>query len=133
MVARGAGVLLKIVQVGDPVLRQPARTLTVDEILGRKIQQLIRDMREAMHDAPGVGLAAPQVGFSLQIAVIEDLEEYHKDVSAEALAERERRPVPFQVLINPVLTPVPAPETSNLVIVVSEARTKPCATLLASM
>ena len=72
-------------------------------------------MREATHDAPGVGLAAPQVGFSLQIAVIEDLEEYHKDVSAEALAERERRPVPFQVLINPVLTPVPSPETDNAV------------------
>jgi peptide deformylase len=115
VVARGAGVLLKIVQVGDPVLRQPARTLTADEILGRKIQQLIRDMREAMHDAPGVGLAAPQVGFSLQIAVIEDLEEYHKDVSAEALAERERRAVPFQVLINPVLTLVPMPETDNAV------------------
>ena len=38
-------------------------------------------MRETMHDAPGVGLAAPQVGLSLQLAVIEDREQYFKDVS----------------------------------------------------
>ena len=50
---------------------------------------------------PGVGLAAPQVGLSLQLAVIEDREEYHKDVAEEQLRERERRPVPFHVIINP--------------------------------
>ena len=52
-------------------------------------------MRETMHDAPGVGLAAPQVGLPLQLAVIEDREEYQKDLSKEALAERERKPVAF--------------------------------------
>ncbi len=54
-----------------------------------------------MHDAPGVGLAAPQVGLSLQLAVIEDRKEYHKEVSAEQLRERERRPVQFHAIINP--------------------------------
>jgi peptide deformylase len=102
-------VTLSIVQVGEPVLREKARALTRDEILGRTTQDLIRDMREAMHAAPGVGLAAPQVGQALQIAVIEDRKEYHKEISREQLAERERRPVAFQVIINPVLTPVPAP------------------------
>jgi len=58
-------------------------------------------MRETMRGAPGVGLAAPQVGLSLQLAVIEDRKEYHKDVSAEQLALRERRPVAFHVVINP--------------------------------
>ena len=100
---------LSIVQVGEPVLREKARALTRDEILGRTIQDLIRDMREAMHAAPGVGLAAPQVGHALQIAVIEDRKEYHKEISREQLAQRERRPVSFQVIINPVLTQVPAP------------------------
>ncbi len=103
---------LSIVQVGEPVLREKARALTRDEILGRTIQDLIRDMREAMHAAPGVGLAAPQVGHALQIAVIEDRKEYHKEISREQLAERERRPVSFQVIINPVLTPVPAPDAA---------------------
>ena len=57
-----------------------------------------------MHDAPGVGLAAPQVGLSIQLAVIEDREEYHKDVAQEQLRERERRPVPFHAIINPKIT-----------------------------
>ena len=54
---------LKIVQVGEAVLRGQARALTLDEIVGDDIQRLIRDMRETMRDAPGVGLAAPQSGF----------------------------------------------------------------------
>jgi peptide deformylase len=58
-------------------------------------------MRETMHEAPGVGLAAPQVGHPIQLAVIEDREEYHKDVAPEQLAAKERRRVPFHVLINP--------------------------------
>src|SRR5258706_13946578 len=61
-------------------------------------------MRKAMYDAPGVGLAAPQIGLSLQLAVIEDRADYHKDVSAEQLRERERRPVPFHAIINPRIT-----------------------------
>ena len=95
---------LNIVEVGDPVLRQRARPLVPSEIAGREIQDLIRKMRKAMRDVPGVGLAAPQVGFSLQLAVIEDREEDLKEVSPELLAERERRPVPFHVIINPVIT-----------------------------
>ena len=52
-------------------------------------------MRETMRGAPGVGLAAPQIGLSLQLAVIEDRKEYHKEVTAEQLKLRERRPVAF--------------------------------------
>jgi peptide deformylase len=57
-------------------------------------------MRETMRGAPGVGLAAPQIGVSIQLAVIEDRKEYHKEISAEQLALRERRAVPFHILIN---------------------------------
>jgi peptide deformylase len=57
--------ILKIRQVGEPLLRQKARPLEMDEILDESIQELIESMRDTMHDAPGVGLAAPQVGFPL--------------------------------------------------------------------
>jgi peptide deformylase len=92
---------LKIVQVGEAVLRTAARPLKREEITGEEIQRLIRDMRETMHDAPGVGLAAPQVGLPLQLAVIEDREEFLKAIPAEELAQKERKPVPFHVIINP--------------------------------
>jgi len=94
-------VRLKIVQVGEPVLRQRARPLLQEEIALAETQQLIVWMHETMRDAPGVGLAAPQVGLALQLAVIEDRPEYSKDIAADRLAERERQAVPFQVLINP--------------------------------
>jgi peptide deformylase len=96
---------LKIVQAGEAVLRQTARQLSKDEILGDEIQRLIANMRDTMRDAPGVGLAAPQVGLPLQLAVIEDREEYLKDLRPEEIAERERRPVPFHVIVNPAITP----------------------------
>jgi peptide deformylase len=92
---------LRIIEVGNPVLRRVTRTLSPGEIRSPEIQKLIAHMRETMHDAPGVGLAAPQVGHSIQLAVIEDREQYHKDIAREHLAAKERRPVPFHVLINP--------------------------------
>ena len=95
---------LKIVQAGDPVLRKQGRTLTRDEITSPSIQQLIESMRETMYEAPGVGLAAPQIGESVQLAVIEDRPEYISDYSPEQLAKLQRSAVPFHVIINPKLT-----------------------------
>jgi peptide deformylase len=92
---------LKIVQAGDQVLRQVAQPLAPEEIAKEDVQRLIRDMQDTMRDAPGVGLAAPQVGVSLQLAVIEDQEEFMKHLPAEELERKGRRPVPFHVLINP--------------------------------
>ncbi len=97
-------VTLKIVQVGDPVLRQAARPLTADEIRSDHTQRLIALMRDTMRDTPGVGLAAPQIGEGVQLVVIEDRPEYMVSLAPERLAEREREPVPFHVLANPVLT-----------------------------
>jgi peptide deformylase len=96
--------ILKIRSVGEPVLRSRAKPLRLEEIHLPNTRDLIAAMRETMHDAPGVGLAAPQVGVPLQLAVIEDREENMKDLSREVLAERERKPVAFHVIINPVLT-----------------------------
>ena len=96
--------ILKIRSAGEPVLRSRARALRPEEILLPSTRDLIAAMRETMNDAPGVGLAAPQVGIPLQLAVIEDREENMKDLSREVLAERERKVVPFHIIINPVLT-----------------------------
>ena len=83
------------------MLRAKALPVSRDDVRGKPVQQLIEWMRETMYDAPGVGLAAPQIGLSLQIAVIEDRAESMREVSPEQLAERERKPVPFHVVINP--------------------------------
>jgi peptide deformylase len=96
--------LLKILQVGEQVLRTVARPLSPEQIGSQEIRQLIEWMRETMRDAPGVGLAAPQVGLPLQLAVMEDRPEYTKDIAPERIAQREREPVPFTVLINPRVT-----------------------------
>jgi len=95
---------LKIVQAGDPVLRKQSRQLTKQEILSPQIQQLIELMLTTMREAPGVGLAAPQIGLSIQLAVIEDQPEYLTHHSEDELVELQRSAVPFHVIINPKLT-----------------------------
>ncbi len=87
---------LPIVTAGDPVLRRRAEPYD-GELPAPLFTDLIAALRESMVAAPGVGLAAPQVGLGLQIAVIQDLAEVPPD-TAQA---RQRSPVPFRVLINP--------------------------------
>jgi peptide deformylase len=96
-------VLLKILQAGHPVLRADARALTPEEITSKSIAGLIDLMRDTMRDAPGVGLAAPQIGEAIQLVVIEDGEERMAALSVEERKRRDREPVPFHVLINPQL------------------------------
>lgn len=59
---------LKIMVAGDPVLREVAKPV---ERIDKKLQRLLRDMAETMYAADGVGLAAPQVGVSKRIVVID--------------------------------------------------------------
>ena len=98
--------LLKLFQVGEPVLRAKARELSRDEILSEGTQSLIELMLETLRDAPGVGLAAPQVGEGIQLAIVEDSPEYSRNLTPEQIKERERVPISFHVIINPKLTPV---------------------------
>lgn len=102
--------LLKLFQSGEFVLRRTARPLAPDEINSEGIREFIKLMHETLRDAPGVGLAAPQVGESIQLAIIEDLPDYGRNLSAKQSADREREAVPFHVIINPVLTPVGEPD-----------------------
>jgi peptide deformylase len=97
-------VTLPIVQAGDPVLRERARELSPKEIRSKEMRELIDQMRETMREAPGVGLAAPQIGKGFQLAVIEDRPEYQERVADERLTLLEREPVPFHVIVNPKIT-----------------------------
>jgi peptide deformylase len=90
--------VLPIVQAGDPVLRTPAAPYRGQ--LGDVLPRLLDAMRRTMHAAPGVGLAAPQIGIGLAIAVCEDVGMVD-DV-------RERGALPYRVLVNPVYDAVDA-------------------------
>ena len=70
-----------IVALGNPVLRQKARKVSR---IDTSIAKLVEDMIETMRDAPGVGLAAPQIGVPLQVAVVEtEPEQVHVLVNPE--------------------------------------------------
>ena len=96
-----AGALPPIVQAGHPVLRQRAAAFD-GQLSDDQLARLITLMREVMHEAPGVGLAAPQLGIPLQLAVVED----QFDVDPEAAALRHRSPLDFLAVLNPRYTPL---------------------------
>lgn len=98
-----ARILLPIVQLGDPVLRRPGRDVAPAELALPRMRELIDAMRETMRHAPGVGLAAPQVGLGLRLAVIEDVPDPERGLDEEERAARERDSVPFHVIVNPTL------------------------------
>ena len=60
----------KIIKMGNPVLRKVASKFTIDEINADSTKVLIEDMWDTMRSAGGIGLAAPQMGISKQLAVI---------------------------------------------------------------
>src|SRR5690349_2468841 len=79
-----------IVRLGHPALRTPAKPLPPASLADPAVQALIDDMVEAMHEAHGVGLAAPQLGEEVQIFVY------------QAAGPPE---IPLRVVINPLITP----------------------------
>src|ERR1700679_2899440 len=97
--------LLTIVECGDPILRRVADPVDPKDLATREIQQLIEQMRATMEAAPGGGLAAPQVGVGIQLVVIEDGPQRGGHLSPEERMARERRTLPFTVLVNPVVQP----------------------------
>jgi peptide deformylase len=92
-----------IVQAGHPVLRVPAAPVPVEMIGTPELDDLVVYMVAAMRQAPGVGLAAPQIGIGLQIIVLEDDEARMARLTPEQRAERGRRPFPLTVILNPEL------------------------------
>lgn len=97
----GSGVLPPIVQVGHPVLRHHAVPFS-GQLDAAELGRLIDVMRRVMHKAPGVGLAAPQLGIPLQIAVLED----RFDVDPDVAVVRGREALPFFAMLNPRYEPL---------------------------
>ncbi len=89
---------LDIREVGDPVLRERAREITPEELASPEVQTLIDDMIETKRAANGAGLAAPQVGEPVRIAI------------AEVQPGNPRYPykpaIPLTVFVNPVIEPL---------------------------
>ncbi|MBI0087232.1 MULTISPECIES: peptide deformylase [Bifidobacterium] len=91
--------LLPIVQMGEPVLRQQAQPYK-GQLAAKTLNRLLKAMRATMLEAPGVGLAAPQVGLGLAIAVIED------HIRDDEDDPRQIDELPFRVIINPSYEPI---------------------------
>jgi peptide deformylase len=83
----------KIMRMGHPVLRRRARTLTDEEIGSERLRLLVDDMVDTLHDYGGIGLAAPQVGESIRLAIIE--------ITDAASRYGEIPTLPLSVFINP--------------------------------
>ncbi len=84
----------KIITVPDEVLRRKAREV---KIFDDNLRTLIDDMVETMRDAPGVGLAAPQIGVLEQVVVIEFAEAKENEENEED----EAPPPKLYVVVNP--------------------------------
>lgn len=84
-----------VLKMGDPRLLEPARP--VEDFASIELAQLIVDMRDTMRALNGAGLAAPQIGVGLQVVIFE---------VASNPRYPDAEPVPFTVLVNPVLTPL---------------------------
>ena len=93
--------IVPIVQAGHPVLRMVAEPYD-GQLDDSELDALIELMRRTMRAAPGVGLAAPQIGLPLALAVVED----PGAIDEETRIARERPAVEFRVLVNPRYTAV---------------------------
>ena len=85
-----------IIKMGHPTLRQVAREVSPADIDTGEMETLIADMIETLHDAGGIGLAAPQINRSLQLAIIE--------VPGGPSRYGEIQAIPLTIFFNPVLT-----------------------------
>jgi peptide deformylase len=89
--------LLKIAQIGHPVLREPARDVGMDELASPEIQGFIDDLVDTMRDAGGAGLAANQVHRPIRICAIEVRDNPRYPY---------KPPVPLTLLVNPRIEPL---------------------------
>ena len=87
-----------VVKIGDPVLRERARELSLDELRSPETQALIDDLVETKRAADGAGIAANQVGVPLRIALAE--------VAQPNPRYPHKPPIPLTVIVNPTIEPL---------------------------
>jgi len=97
----GPDAVAPVVQAGHPVLRAVASPFD-GQVDDGELTELLALMHRTMRAAPGVGLAAPQIGLPLALAVVED----PGAGDDEAARVRERPALPYRVLVNPSYAPV---------------------------
>jgi len=95
--------LPRIVQAGDPVLRRLAQAVPEEDFGKPELRALVDTMIEVMHAAPGVGLAAPQIGVPLRVIVLEDEEGRMARLTKQQRVERGRVPFGVKTIVNPTL------------------------------
>jgi peptide deformylase len=105
--------VLPIIECGDPILRRVADPVDPADLRSSEVQLLITQMRATMEAAPGVGLAAPQVGAPIQLAVLQDGPARRGQLTQAERSARERDGLPFTVLVNPVLLPASEGEQAS--------------------
>jgi peptide deformylase len=93
-----------IVHAGHPVLRKAATPVAPDLFGTAKLRELAALMAEVMRKAPGVGLAAPQIGVDLALIVLEDADTLMARLAPEDRRARGRVAFPLKVIANPTLT-----------------------------
>jgi len=101
------GTPVPIVQAGATVLRARAADVPPALFGTPALERLAALMVDVMRAAPGVGLAAPQIGVPLRVFVAEDAEERMAGLPAETRAARGRTALPLFVVVNPRVTLVP--------------------------
>ena len=77
----------KILKMGNPLLREPALPFESEEITSDETNELIQSMWDTMEEYGGIGLAAPQIGVSKQVAVIRIEEDNERYTEAEEFEE----------------------------------------------
>jgi len=81
--------------MGHPLLREVARPLGAEELDSPELQVLLADMVDTLHDYGGIGLAAPQIGEPLRLAIIE--------IDGGPTRYGELAPLPLTVFVNPLI------------------------------
>lgn len=85
----------KVLRMGHPILREAARPVPLQDIGSERFAALIADMTDTLHDYGGIGLAAPQIGESLRLAIVE--------IEGGPTRYGDVPPVPLTVFVNPTI------------------------------
>jgi len=86
----------RVLKMGDPRLRERAREVTAGELADGALRPLLADMQDTLRDYGGIGLAAPQIGEGVRVAIIE--------IAGGPTRYGELAPLPLTAFINPTIT-----------------------------
>jgi len=91
-----------VTKIGNPILRRAARPLEREEISSPQMRRLVEDMIDTMRAEDGIGIAAPQVGEGVQVAVVE--------IARDSARYPNMAQFGITVFVNPVVTVLDATE-----------------------